>query len=53
MDRTINDAIVKRLQYDDHAQMQRHLADIVYARNVTRRLKTLKGLTPYGFIGKQ
>ena len=30
----------------------RHLADFVTAYNFVRRLKTLKGLTPYEFICK-
>jgi hypothetical protein len=31
---------------------RRHLADFVAAYNFARRLKTLKGLTPYEFICK-
>jgi len=46
MNRTIKDATVKRYHYDDHAQLERHLADFVAAYNFGRRLKTLKGLTP-------
>ena len=52
MNRTIKDATVKRYHYDDHAQLERHLADFVAAYNFGRRLKTLKGLTPYEFICK-
>ncbi len=51
--RTIKDATVKRFHYDDHAQLRRHLADFMDAYNFGRRLKTLKGLTPYEFICKQ
>ncbi|MCJ9749096.1 IS3 family transposase, partial [Neorhizobium sp. SHOUNA12A] len=36
--------------YDDHAQLKKHLADFIDAYNFGRRLKTLKGLTPYEFI---
>ena len=50
--RTIKVATVKRFHYDDHAQLRRHLADFMDAYNFGRRLKTLKGLTPYAFICK-
>ena len=53
MNRTIKDATVKRFHYDDHEQLRRHLADFVAAYNFGRRLKTLKGLTPYEFICKR
>lgn len=53
MNRTIKDATVKRYHYDDHAQLEHHLADFVAAYNFGRRLKTLKGLTPYEFICKR
>ena len=53
MNRTIKDATVKRYHYDDHDQLERHLADFVSAYNFGRRLKTLKGLTPYEFICKR
>ncbi|NJM81924.1 MAG: IS481 family transposase [Tabrizicola sp.] len=52
MNRTIKDATVKRFHYDDHAQLRRHLADFIDAYNFGRRLKTLRGLTPYEFIVK-
>src|SRR4029078_6244332 len=52
MNRTIKDATVKRYHYDDHNQLRRHLADFVDAYNFGRRLKTLKGLTPFEFIPK-
>ena len=53
MNRTIKDATVKRFHYDSHHQLRQHLADFVAAYNFGRRLKTLKGLTPYEFICKQ
>jgi hypothetical protein len=53
MNRTIKDAIVKRYHYDDHDHLERHLADFVSAYNFGRRLKTLKGLTPYELICKR
>jgi hypothetical protein len=52
MNRTIKEATVKRFHYDSHVQFRAHLADFVSAYNFGRRLKTLKGLTPYEFICK-
>jgi transposase InsO family protein len=52
MNRTIKDATVKRYHYDSHRQLETHLADFVSAYNFGRRLKTLKGLTPYEYICK-
>jgi transposase InsO family protein len=53
MNRTINEATVKRYHYENHDQLRRHLADFLDAYNFARRLKTLKGLTPYEFICKR
>ena len=52
MNRTIKEATVKRFHYDTHDQLTSHLADFVSAYNFARRLKTLKGLTPYKAICK-
>jgi transposase InsO family protein len=52
MNRTIKDATVKRCHYDSHEMPCRHLDDFVSAYNFGRRLKTLKGLTPWEFICK-
>ncbi len=52
MNRTIKDATVKRFYYDSHDQLRRHLSDFIDAYNFARRLKTLKGLTPYEYICK-
>ena len=52
MNRTIKEATVQRYHYNDHQQLRRHLDDFVAAYNFGRRLKTLKGLTPYEFICK-
>jgi transposase InsO family protein len=52
MNRTIKDATVKRFYYESHDQLRRHLADFVAAYNFARRLKTLRGLTPYEAICK-
>jgi len=50
MNRTIKDATVKRYHYDNHNQLRRHLDDFIVAYNFGRRLKRLRGLTPYEFI---
>jgi transposase InsO family protein len=52
MNRTIKEATVKRFYYETHDQLRSHLADFVTAYNFARRLKTLKGLTPYEYICK-
>src|SRR5215216_3734208 len=52
MNRTIKDATVKRFHYVSHDQLRQHLADFISAYNFGRRLKTLRGLTPYEFICK-
>jgi hypothetical protein len=52
MNRTIKDATVKRYHYDSHDQLRAHLADFVSAYDFGRRLKTLRGLTPYEAICK-
>ena len=49
MNRTIKEATVKRYHYDRHEQLKTHLSDFINAYNYARRLKTLKGLTPYEF----
>ena len=52
MNRTIKEATVKRYHYETHDQLRQHLGDFVAAYNFGRRLKTLKGLTPYEAICK-
>jgi len=52
MNRTIKEATVRRYHYDRHAEFENHLADFINAYNYGRRLKTLKGLTPYEYICK-
>jgi Integrase core domain len=49
---TIKEATVKRYNYDSHAQLTAHLHDFINAYNYGRRLKTLKGLTPFEYICK-
>ena len=53
MNRTIKDATVKRYHYDNHRQLETHFQDFIAAYYFGRRLKTLKGLTPYKFICKR
>ena len=52
MNRTIKDATVKRCFYATHDQLRAHLQNFVDAYNFARRLKTLKGLSPYEFVYK-
>ena len=53
MNRTITEATVQRFYYATHDQLRTRLTDFVAAYNFGRRLKTLKGLTPYKFICKR
>ncbi len=52
MNRTIKDATVKRYHYESHDRLHEHLQTFLDAYNYAKRLKTLKGLTPYEFICK-
>ena len=52
MNRTIKEATVRRFYYESHDQLRAHLAAFVAAYNFARRLKTLKGLTPFEHICK-
>lgn len=38
---------VRRYHYESHAHLQKHLDAFVNAYNFAKRLKTLRGLTPY------
>ena len=50
MNRTIKDATVRRYYYDSHDRLRTHLADFLLdAYSFAKRLKTLKGLTPYEY----
>ncbi len=50
MNRTLKEATVRRYYYSTHDQLREHLTAFVNAYNFAKRLKTLKGLTPYEFI---
>lgn len=52
MNRTLKDATVNRY-CDSHQQLREHLATFLLAYNFAKRLKTLRGLTPYEFICQQ
>ena len=53
MNRTLKEATVHRYHYDTHAALREHITTFVMAYNLAKRLKTLKGLTPYEFICQQ
>jgi transposase InsO family protein len=50
MNRTLKDATVRRYHYVSHRQLTDHLAAFLEAYNFAKRLKTLRGLTPYECI---
>lgn len=52
MNRTIKDATVHRYFYQSHEQLRSHLKTFLMAYNFAKRLKSLKGLTPFEFIEK-
>jgi len=52
INRTLKDATVKRTTTNPATSCEPHLDHFVQAYNYARRLKTLKGLTPYEFICK-
>jgi transposase-like protein len=53
MNRTLKEATVRRYHYETHDQLREHLATFLAAYNFAKRLKTLRGLTPYEFICKR
>ena len=50
MNRTLKEITVKRYHYESHEQLETHLQLFVDACNHARRLKTLRGLTPYEYV---
>lgn len=52
MNRTIKEATVKQYHYENQDQLEKHLEGFMTAYNYAKRLKTLKGLTPYEYICK-
>lgn len=52
MNRTIEEATVKRYYYETHQHLKDHLQPFLTVYNFAKRLKSLKGLTAYEFIIK-
>ena len=52
MNRTLKEATVRRYHYDSHDQLRQHISAFLDAYNFAKRLKTLKGLTPFKSICK-
>jgi transposase InsO family protein len=52
MNRTLKEATVKTYYYETHVHLKEHLHAFLMAYNFAKRLKTLKGLTPYEYIGQ-
>ena len=52
MNRTLKEATVKRYHYGSHVQLRDHLQTFLDAYNFAKRLKTLKGLTPFEHVVK-
>ncbi len=50
MNRTLKEATVRRYHYASHDQFREHLQTFVNAYNYAKRLKTLRGLTPFEHI---
>lgn len=50
MNRTLKEATIRRYHYDSHELLRQHLKAFLDAYNFGKRLKTLKGLTPFESI---
>jgi transposase-like protein len=50
MNRTLKEATVKKYHYQTHHHLKAHLHSFLMAYNFAKRLKTLRGLTPYEYI---
>ena len=50
MNRTLKEATVKRYYYQTHEHLKAHMQTFLMAYNFAKRLKTLKGLTPYEYV---
>lgn len=53
MNRTLKEATVRRYHYGSHAELREHLSSFLLAYNHAKRLKTLRGLTPYEFVCRE
>jgi len=52
MNRTLKESTVRRYHYESHDQLRDHLSAFLAAYNCAKRLKSLRGLTPYEYICK-
>jgi hypothetical protein len=52
MNRTLKEATVRRYHCETHEALRAHLGIFLDAYNFARRLKTLRGLTPFEFISQ-
>ena len=52
MNRTLKEATVKKYHYATHQQLKQHLYHFLNAYNFAKRLKALRGFSPYEFIVK-
>lgn len=52
MNRTLKEATVSRYHYETHEQLKQHLSAFLQAYNFAKRLKRLRGLTPFEFVCK-
>ena len=50
LNRTLKEATSKRFHYENAAQLNSHLQAFLLAYTFAKRLKQLKGLTPYEFM---
>ena len=50
MNRTLKEATVQQFTYESEEQLKHHLMDYLMAYNFGKRLKSLKGKTPWEFI---
>jgi hypothetical protein len=50
MNRTIKEATIYKYHYESHEQLKQHLHAFILMYNSIKRLKRLKGKTPYEFI---
>lgn len=48
----LKEATVKRYHYNSHDELKLHMQAFLMAYNFAKRLKTLKGFTPYEYICK-
>lgn len=53
MNRTLKEATVNNFHYASHAELKQHLHAYLMAYNFAKRLKSLKGKTPWQFILNQ